>query len=62
MSKLHAWSSKYVTYVDGTSTWVRTNYAARMRDHLLKAGFIETGETLVTGGVTYHEFVRAEAA
>ena len=43
----------------GDSTWVRVDYAERMRAALVGAGRIETGKTLVTGGKTYHEFLMA---
>ena len=56
------WSGKYVTYVQGPSTWVRADYADRMRDRLLANGRVETGMTLVTGGKRYIEFLLDEAA
>ena len=59
MSSLQHWSGKSINYVDGDSTWVRADYAERMRAALVGAGRIETGKTLVTGGKTYHEFLMA---
>lgn len=56
------WSSKHVTYVQGSSTWVRADYADRMRDRLLVNGRVETGHTLVTGGKQYIEFLLEDAA
>lgn len=58
MSKIRAWSSKYVNYVDGGSNWIRADHVERMREHLIAVGWTETGATLVTGGKTYHEFTQ----
>lgn len=54
------WSSKYTTYVEGDSIWVRADQmTATMRERMTGAGRIETGKTLVTGGKTYHQFLMA---
>lgn len=57
MSKLRAWSSKYVTYADGDTMWVRADYVDRMRERLVTMGMVYTGQTHVTGGKTYFEFL-----
>ncbi len=57
MSKLRRWSSKYVTYADGDTMWVRADYVDRMRERLIAGGMVETGQVTVTGGKTYFEFL-----
>lgn len=61
MSKLRAWSGKYVNYMDDNTMWVRTDYVEQFRAGLLTSGRVETGETLVTGGKLYHAFVEPSA-
>ncbi len=53
------WSSKYTTYVEGDSIWVRADHVEQTRPAMVNAGRIETGKTLVTGGKTYHQFLMA---
>ena len=55
------WSSKHINVVDGDTMWVRADYAERMRAGLIAAGRIETGQTLVTGGKTYIQFLMGGA-
>jgi hypothetical protein len=58
--KLIHWSSKYTTYVEGQSIWVRADALTDgMRARMTDAGRVETSKTLVTGGKTYHEFLMA---
>lgn len=53
------WSSKYTTYVEGDSIWVRADHVEKTRPVMVNAGHTETGKTLVTGGKTYHQFLMA---
>ena len=55
------WSSKPINVVDGDTMWVRADYAERMRAGLIAAGRIEIGQTLVTGGKTYIQFLMGGA-
>ena len=59
--KLTHWSSKHINVIDGASMWVRADYAERLRAGLIAAGRIETGQTLVTGGKTYIQFLMGGA-
>ena len=54
---LTRWSSKYITYVEGQSLWVRADHVESMRERMVNAGHTETGKSLVTGGKTFHEFL-----
>ena len=57
--KLTRWSSTYSIYIEGDTRWVRADHAERMRAGLVRRGYTETGETVVTGGQTYYAFVPA---
>lgn len=59
MPKLRHWSGKYITRAEGQSLWVRADYVDSMRPRLNAAGKYETGQTLMTAGRQYIEFVAA---
>ena len=56
------WSSKHVTHIQGDSMWIRADYVDRLRAAVTSAGRVETGQSLVTGGKTYVEFLLPQAA
>lgn len=56
------WSGKHVTVVEGDRYWVRADYLDKLRRALVASGRVETGNSLVTGGKQYFEFLRPQAA